>query len=149
MNSAAPTPGNPTPSAEQVDALVQTSFDVVAVVTRVGAEHDLSLTLVRLIGILRDRTLTMAELADYLGLERSTVSGLIDRAERRGLVARQPSAADGRSVELRITDDGQKLAAIATAEIADRLAPLVGRMPQDLQRALPLLRDALQGPPRR
>jgi DNA-binding MarR family transcriptional regulator len=26
----------------------------------------------------------MAELADYLGLEKSTMSGLVDRAERRG-----------------------------------------------------------------
>jgi len=137
------------PTDAQVDALVQTSFEVVAVVTRAGAEHDLSLTLVRLVGILRDRTLTMAELANYLGLERSTVSGLIDRAERRGLVSREASAVDGRSVELRITDAGQELAGVVTAKVAERLAPLVGRMPQELQRALPLLLTAVQTPPAR
>lgn len=142
-------PDGATPSAEQVDALVQTAFDVVAIVTRVGAEHDVSLTLVRMIGILRDRVLTMAELANYLGLERSTVSGLIDRAERRGLVTRQASVVDGRSIELRITDDGLRLATLAAAQIAERLAPLVGRMPQDLQRALPRLRDAAQDSPER
>ena len=78
------------------DSLVQVSFTVIAVLSRVAAEHDLSLTQLRVLGILRDREPTMAELATYLGLERSTVSGLIDRAVQRGLVrktSRSPSTA--------------------------------------------------------
>ena len=69
------------------DALVQISFALMAVLTEVAAEHDLSLTQLRVLGILRDRAPTMAELSTFLGLERSTVSGLIDRAAQRGLVA--------------------------------------------------------------
>ncbi len=49
-----------------------------------------SLTRVRLIGILRDREPGMLELAQHINLEKSSASGLIDRAERRGLVARTP-----------------------------------------------------------
>ena len=75
----------PVPS-DVVDSLVLASFTVIALLSRVAAEHDLSLTQVRVLAILRDREPTMAELADYLGLERSSVSGLIDRAVRRGLV---------------------------------------------------------------
>lgn len=106
---------------------MQTSFEVVAIVTRVGAEHELSLTQIRMLGILRDRDLRMAQLAEYLGLERSTVSGLVDRAEKRGLVERTPSAADGRSVELRLTAAGQELAHRGAAEIATRIAHIVER----------------------
>ena len=55
------------------DGLVQVSFAVIAVLSRVAAEQDLSLTQLRVLGILRDRQPTMAELATYLGLERSGI----------------------------------------------------------------------------
>jgi DNA-binding MarR family transcriptional regulator len=115
------------PSAETVDRFVETSFAIVAQVTRVGAEHDLSLTAVRMLGILRDRTLTMAELAEYLGLERSTVTGLVDRAERRGLVMRETHASDGRSTRVRLSPEGQKQVDAAAAEIARRIEPIIER----------------------
>ncbi|MGP0022346.1 MAG: MarR family winged helix-turn-helix transcriptional regulator, partial [Streptosporangiaceae bacterium] len=79
-------PGRDSHSAEMMDSLVRASFTVIALLSRVAAEHDLSLTQLRVLAILRDREPTMAELATYLGLERSSVSGLIDRAVRRGLV---------------------------------------------------------------
>ena len=66
-----------------VDALVQTSFVTMAVLNRIGAENDLSLTQLRVLGILRERRPRMAALADRLGLKKSTMSGLIDRAEQR------------------------------------------------------------------
>ncbi|ERK69221.1 hypothetical protein N136_04459, partial [Leifsonia aquatica ATCC 14665] len=75
-----------TPDDALVDALVQTSFVVTGVLTRVAAERDLSLTQLRMLGVLRDRRPRMAQLAALLGLDKSTVSGLIERAERRGLV---------------------------------------------------------------
>jgi DNA-binding MarR family transcriptional regulator len=138
-------PEETAPAASDVltDVLVQTSFEVIAIVTRVAAEHDLSLTSVRMLGILRDRTLTMAQLANYLGLERSTVSGLVDRAEKRRLVARRASAADGRSIELVITAAGQELAALAGGSISVRIAPIVERMPADLQKSLPAILAAI------
>ncbi|KQO97446.1 MarR family winged helix-turn-helix transcriptional regulator [Leifsonia sp. Leaf264] len=40
------------------------------------------------------------ELADQLGLSRSTVSNLLTLMEERGLIARRPSADDGRRVEV-------------------------------------------------
>ncbi len=123
-------------NAALVDLLVQTSFEIVAVVTRVGSEHDLSLTLVRMLGILRDRSLRMAELADYLGLERATVRGLIDRAERRGLVARHAHPVDARATEVRLTDEGQQLARLAAAQVATRIAPIVAGLPVQAQRSL-------------
>jgi len=38
------------------------------VLNRIGTEHDLSLTQLRVLGILRDRRVKMSELAGYLGL---------------------------------------------------------------------------------
>lgn len=110
------------------DNLVQVSFAVTAVLSRVAAEQDLSLTQLRVLGILRDREPTMAELATYLGLERSTVSGLIDRAVQRGLVRKTTDPDDGRSVRVSLTRDAQRLAARVIADIGELLAPLTGRL---------------------
>src|SRR6202042_3742213 len=89
-----------------IDALVTASFATMAVLTRIAAEHDLSLTQLRVLAILRDRRVKMTELADYLGLDKSTVSGLVDRAEKRGLLQRVPNPLDGRAVDVILSAAG-------------------------------------------
>ena len=80
------------------------------------ADHDLSiiqlrlLAATRLLGVLRDREPTMKQLARLLSLEKSSITGLVDRAERRGLVARLPSPLARRSVLVRLTEHGRSLA---------------------------------------
>jgi DNA-binding MarR family transcriptional regulator len=118
------------------DSLVQVSFAVTAVLSRVAAEQDLSLTQLRVLGILRDRKPTMAELADYLGLERSTVSGLIDRAVQRGLVEKNTDPADGRSVRVSLTAQARRLASVIVAEIGEFMLPLTGRLNAGEQKRL-------------
>jgi DNA-binding MarR family transcriptional regulator len=118
------------------DNLVQVSFAVTAVLSRVAAEQDLSLTQLRVLGILRDRKPTMAELANYLGLERSTVSGLVDRAVQRGLVEKNTDPADGRSVRVSLTTQARRLASGIVAEIGDLMLPLTGRLNASEQKRL-------------
>jgi DNA-binding MarR family transcriptional regulator len=113
---------------ELIDALVRSSFEVMAVLSRIGAEHDLSLTQLRVLGILRDRRIRMSELAGYLGLDKSTVSGLVDRAEKRGLVQRAPSPADGRAVEVFLTAAGTEFAERGAAQLARALSPMTGTL---------------------
>ena len=112
-------------SADLLDELVKGSFTVMALLSRLAADHDLSLTQLRVLGILRGRTPTMAELATYLGLERSSVSGLIDRAARRGLVRRKASAQDGRVVRVSLTDAGEAFAAAVTSQLGDEVQPMM------------------------
>ncbi len=54
-----------------LDAVVELSFTVQAIMAKVGARHDVSLTQMRLLGILRDREPRMLDLADHLGLDKS------------------------------------------------------------------------------
>jgi DNA-binding MarR family transcriptional regulator len=127
-----------------VDALVQSAFTTMAVLSRVSGEHDLSLTQVRVLGILRDRRLRMAGLAGFLGLEKSTMSGLVERAERRGLLERTPSADDRRAVDVSLTDAGRELAELMHAEVARALAPsLAGLASADRARLSALLERTL------
>jgi DNA-binding MarR family transcriptional regulator len=111
------------------DALVQVSFAVLDLLTRSAADLDLSVTQLRLIGILRDRSPSMAALADYLGLDRSSVSGLIDRAERRGLVVRRASGDDARVTLVDLTASGR--------ELGERLGEIVSPRMETLLRDVP------------
>ncbi len=97
-----------------VDVLARTAFVVTGVLTRIAAEYDVSLTQMRVLGVLRDRRPRMAQLADLLGLDKSTMSGLIDRAEQRGLVARARNADDARAIDVCMTAAGVELAAPPT-----------------------------------
>jgi MarR family transcriptional regulator, lower aerobic nicotinate degradation pathway regulator len=92
-----------------VDAMAQLSFVIQGMLERRAHEHDLSIVQTRLLGVLRDRQPTMNELGRLLDLEKSSVSGLVDRAERRGLVARVASATDGRVVLVSLTEAGRAL----------------------------------------
>ncbi|HEY1517562.1 MAG TPA: MarR family transcriptional regulator [Solirubrobacteraceae bacterium] len=120
-----------------VDGLAQLSFIVHGMLEHRAAEHDLSIIQTRLLGVLRDRRPTMNELGKLLGLDKSSTSGLVERAERRGLVARAPSPADGRAVLVSLTDAGRSLVSQAASEFGADVSALLGRLPKSDRRALP------------
>lgn len=126
-----------------VDALAQAGFATMTVLTRLAAEHDLSLTQLRVLAILRDRRVRMSTLADHLGLERSTLSGLVDRAERRNLVQRAPNRTDGRAVDVLLTTEGARLARRLTLEVRRSLTPMTGSLTPTEQRRLRILLERL------
>src|ERR1700733_1257652 len=100
-------PASREPDLGIADALVQTSFLVQAILGEVAAEHDLSIIQARLLGVLRDRELRMAQLARVLGLTKSSTTGLVERAEGRGLVQRVAiPVGDERAVHVVLTDAG-------------------------------------------
>ena len=113
---------------ELISALVRASFATTAVLSRVAAEHDLSLTQLRVLAILRGRRVRMSELADYLGLDKSTISGLVDRAEMRGLLQRAPNPADGRATDVFLTAEGVQLADLGEGKITRSLSPMTGTL---------------------
>jgi DNA-binding MarR family transcriptional regulator len=110
---------------DPVDAVVQLSFAVQAVLGEIAAAHDLSVTQLRLLAILRDREPAMLDLARHLNLGKSSVTGLIDRAQRRGLVERTTAAHDGRAVHVRLTADGRRLTERIAAQAGEALSGLL------------------------
>jgi DNA-binding MarR family transcriptional regulator len=134
---------------ELLDVLVQTTFLMMAVLSSVAAENDLSLTQLRVLAILRDRQVRMSALASYLGLDKSTMSGLVHRAEKRGLLARTPSPADGRAVDVTLTPAGATLAAALYARVSHSLMPATNNLaPAERNRLRVLLRQILAAPER-
>jgi DNA-binding MarR family transcriptional regulator len=135
------------PGEALVDALAQSAFVTMAVLNKLAADNDFSLTLLRVAGILRDRRLRMAALARYLGLEKSTMTGLVDRAEKRGIMARAPSQDDGRAIEVFLTRDGRKLAERLHGQLREALAPVTQRLDAADQRRLQELLERMLDAP--
>lgn len=112
MDSTADRPpraARPDQQLTSVDGLAQLSFLTLGLLERRAGDHGVSIIQTRLLGVLRDRTPTMNELATLLGLDKSSATGLVDRAERRGLVTRVASSADRRVVRVELTDAGRAL----------------------------------------
>jgi DNA-binding MarR family transcriptional regulator len=142
MPSASP-PHQTVSAPAMLDGVVELSFAVHDVLARVAARYDLSVTQARLLGILRDREPAMGDLRDHLALEKSSISGLVDRAERRGLVARTTGHADGRAVHVRLTEQGTALATRFANEAYAQLETLLAPLSDRDQRRLFELADAI------
>lgn len=101
--SAAPT------GPDLVGGLIQLSFNVQAILGRLAEQHRLSVTQVHMLAVLADRDLGMRQLAEVLELEKSSVTGLVDRAERRDLVRRVAVPGNRRATHVTLTPTGRSL----------------------------------------
>ena len=141
-------PPRPDPAEELglVDSLVQSSFLVQGIMRRVAARHDLSVVQMRLLGILRDREPGILVLARHLELDKSSVTGLVDRAERRGLLERVPDPDDGRAVRVRLTKEGRALAARGAEEVGDELLAATAGLTEPQRRQIAALLSRFASP---
>ena len=112
-----------------MDALAQLSFLVHSALAEIAAQHDLSVIQTRLLGVLRDREPTMNALGRHLGLDKSSISGLVNRAERRDLVTRRVSASDRRVVQVSITGTGRQLVEQVAVSFTARIETFATGLP--------------------
>src|SRR5258706_15345136 len=66
------------------------------------------LTVIKMLETVGD--LSLSDLSDRIRAQNSTVTGIIDRMEREGLVVRERSTEDRRVVHIKLTSKGEKLA---------------------------------------
>ena len=129
--------GSPTdrqpPAAEETqlddaDQLVQLSRLVQGAFARIADRHHLTPVQARLLCVLAQGPRGMTELARCCGVEKAALTGLVDRAERRGLAERTPVPGDRRALRVTLTDAGRRSAAAfhaqVTAELNQLLSPL-------------------------
>jgi len=66
--------------------------------------------------------MTPSRLAAAASLSKPTISGIVDRLERRGLVTRERSTSDKRQVSLALTERGREVAFAAPPPLQERFA---------------------------
>jgi DNA-binding MarR family transcriptional regulator len=87
----------------------------------------------------------MGELAEDLDVRLSTMTGVIDQLEEKGLVERIDHPHDRRSLRVRLTAKGRKLYHDAHAAFLSHLEPLFdGRTRAARQQMLEFLADVIQ-----
>lgn len=107
-----------------VAALVRSTFLVSAVYAESGREYGLTSQQGQLLCVLMAQPYGMSELGAMLGLAKSSLTGLVDRTERNGLVRREPDPRDTRAVRVALTPRGSRLAEEFYAETCRRIDKL-------------------------
>ena len=105
-------------------ALVRSAFLVNAVYAESAREHGITPQQGQLLCVLMAQPYGMGELGAVLGLAKSSLTGLVDRTERNGLVRREPDPQDTRAVRVSLTPEGSRLAAEFYAETCRRIDKL-------------------------
>ncbi|UXP31700.1 MarR family transcriptional regulator [Reichenbachiella agarivorans] len=91
---------------------------------------------------------TLKELMELLSLNSSTISGIINRLEKRGYVARLPKAGDKRVTFVVLTAAGLKLLQETPNVLHDRLADKLDTLSNEnklmVKRSLEIITSAMQ-----
>lgn len=94
------------------------------------ASHDITAPqLICLITIVEDGPLTLKQIAQKVFLSSSTVVGILDRLESKGLVLRARDTRDRRLVNVTATPTGRKLVENAPSPLQEGLARSLKRLP--------------------
>src|SRR5690348_16974417 len=137
---------NETPQASQDVAagLVQLAGLVQGIYARVSERYDLTPVQARLLCVLLTGPRGMAELAQCFGVEKAALTGLMDRAERRGLAQRAAVPGDRRALRVILTDAGREAAAAFHADVGTEVGRLVEALePEDREQFCSALAEIL------
>lgn len=105
-------------------SLVRMSHVVQHVFAEVGRDHGLTPQQLQVLCMLLDEPMGMSELSRMMHLERSSMTGSVDRIVKRGLASRLPAANDRRACVVALSDEGRRLAVAAHDDVSARLEAL-------------------------
>jgi DNA-binding MarR family transcriptional regulator len=96
------------------------------------------LTILKILETIGD--LSLSEVSDRIRAQNSTVTGIIDRMEREGLVQRVRSVEDRRVIRIHLTEKGEKLARSIPVEPMEVLrGALAGLAPAETKEFLRIM----------
>ncbi|WP_242908562.1 MarR family winged helix-turn-helix transcriptional regulator [Actinomadura terrae] len=119
-----------------VTALVRSSFLVDAVYAASAREYGLTQQQGQLLCVLMAQPYGMSELGAMLGLAKSSLTGLVDRTARNGLVRREPDPEDRRAARVALTAKGSALVADFYAETCRRIEALANGLDETERQTL-------------
>lgn len=94
----------------------------------VSAEHGLTPQQAQLMCVVGDEPSSMVQLGAVLRIGKSSMTGLVNRAERAGLVQRAPAPNDGRSFLIEPTANGRRANEQFRRAVAERLDQVIATL---------------------
>ncbi|AUX40887.1 MarR family transcriptional regulator [Sorangium cellulosum] len=136
---------NPPPERPEIDAIVEMIIYLYTESRRLtkGMASGFGLTgpqltILKLLESFQD--LSLSTLSERIRAQNSTVTGIVDRMEREGLVRRERSKSDRRVVHIRLSDKGARLAREIQVEPMEIFrGALLSLSPTDLRDLLRIL----------
>lgn len=121
---------------ELAGALVQTMHRLQDLHAETSRPLGLTPQQAHLLCVLLGGPLGMTELSRILSIERSSLTSMVDRLERRDLVIRTANPADRRASHIELTSAGRALAHDAHDAVVDRIEALTADLPTTARRTL-------------
>ncbi len=101
---------------------------------RLASQHGITVPqLLCLTKLIENESLTVRELAAQIYVSASTVVGILDRLESRGLVTRRRGELDKRMVHVSITESGKKLVSDSPSPLHEELVAEMRAIPEEEQ----------------
>jgi DNA-binding MarR family transcriptional regulator len=122
---------DPVDDRELVDAFITASRALVGVAVRSIAASPVALTAPQhraLVLVASGRADTVGTLQEHLGINQSNVSRLVERLVRRGVVERERSSEDARTVLLSVTPLGRQALDAVTRRRREEVAAVLAAM---------------------
>jgi DNA-binding MarR family transcriptional regulator len=86
--------------------------------------------LVSLLTVAKYEPVTANAIAGHIHLSPSTVIGILDRLETKGLIRRDRDLKDRRLIQVTLTEQGKVLASDGPSPLQDTLAEAMGKLPE-------------------
>ncbi|WP_405062243.1 MarR family transcriptional regulator [Kribbella sp. NBC_01505] len=118
-----------TKTAELTGALVQTMHLLQDLYAETSRPLGLTPQQAHLVCVLLLGPQGMTDLSRTLSIERSTLTNMVDRLERRTLVTRTAHPTDRRACEIHLTPAGEALANQAHEAVTERITQLTSNLP--------------------
>ena len=99
---------------------------------------------IRVLFLLRERPMTLGEIADAHGVDRPYATIIVDKLEALGFVDRRPHPTDGRSKIVSLTPAGREAAVTAERVLREPPAPLTALTEGQLSELVSLLTQLRQ-----
>ena len=118
---------------------------------KIQKEYGVSIPQVLCLGYLYDSEnfqASQGKIRKFLNLNSSTISGIINRLENKGLIARLPKSGDKRVVKIALTSKGDKLLKkippLLHEQLTDKLEKLDAETLEKIQKSLEMLVNLLE-----
>lgn len=98
-----------------------------------------------LIILYEQKNMTQKDLTEFLGIKPGSVSEILSKLEKVNLITRVHSENDHRTMEISLTDEGEKLAQEAVERRRERHEQMFACLTEDEQKTLLLLLEKLAG----
>jgi len=108
--------------------LIRSSALVQDILAAASAEHGLTPQQSQLMCVVGDTPSSMVRLGALLRIGKSSMTGLVHRAEQAGLIQRAPDPGDGRSTLIMLTAEGRRANSAFRATVGERIEHIIATL---------------------